>query len=173
LRPIARDARYEDYHRMNTAGHLHNPASELPAIRSAQPWAFLATLAGALVLAASMALNLDAVPELPAKIILGVSLPVFVGAALGAIPPTQPKPAVHPDPRSDDATPPADTDDVQRPSEDERVHAWRKTRLTALGVPEEVALVLAEDPSFSHHELKRLLGHGCPLGTALRILQPD
>jgi hypothetical protein len=173
LGPIVRDARYGHYHSMNTVGHLH-PASELPASRSVQPWAFLAALAGALVLAAIMALNLDAVPELPAKIILGVSLPVFFGAALGAIPSAQPKPAARqPDPRPDGGTFAADTDDVQRPSEDERVHAWRRTRLTALGVPEDVALVLAEDPAFSHHELKRLLGHGCPLGTALRILQPD
>jgi hypothetical protein len=159
---------------MNIAGHRHHPASELPAVRSMQPWAIVATLAGALVLAAIMALNLDAVPELPAKIILGVSLPVFYGAAFCAIrPPARPKPAARrPDPRPDDGTPAADTDDVQRPSEDERVHAWRRTRLTALGVPEDVALVLAEDPSFSHHELKRLLGHGCPLDTALRILRP-
>jgi hypothetical protein len=173
LRPIVRDARYEDYHSMNTVGHLH-PASEPPAIFSMQPWGFLATLAGALVLAAIMALNLDAVPELPAKIILGVSLPVFFGAALGAIPRVQRQPAArHPDPRPDGGTPAADTDDAQLPSEDERVHAWRRTRLTALGVPEDVALVLAEDLSFSPHELKQLLGHGCPLGTALRILQPD
>lgn len=157
---------------MNTVGHLH-PASEPPAIRSVQPWAFLATLAGALVLAAIMAVNLDVVPELPAKIILGLSLPVFFGAALGAIPPAQPKPAArHSDPRPDGGNPAADTDDVQRPSDDERVHAWRRTCLTALGVPEEVALVLAEDHSFSHHELKRLLARGSPLDTALRILQP-
>jgi hypothetical protein len=159
---------------MNIAGHRHHPASELPAVRSMQPWAILATLAGALVLAAIMGLNLDAVPELPAKIILGVSLPVFYGAAFCAIrPPARPKPAARrPDPRPDDGTPAADTDDVQRPSEDERVHAWRRTRLTALGVPEDVALVLAEDPSFSDRELQRLLERGCPLGTALRILQP-
>jgi hypothetical protein len=157
---------------MNTVGHLY-PASEPSTIRSAQRWTLLAAFAGALVLAAIMALNLDAVPELPAKIILGVSLPVFFGAALGAIPAGQAKPAArHPDPRPDGGTPAPDTDDVQRPSEDERVRAWRRTRLTALGVPEDVALVLAEDPSFSHHELQRLLGHGCPLGTALRILQP-
>ena len=158
---------------MNTAGHLYPPASELPAVRSAQRWTILAALSGALVLGAIMALNLDAMPALPAKIILGVSLPVFLGAALAAIPPWRPKPgARRPGPRPDDGTPAADIDDVERPSEDERVHAWRRTRLTALGVPEDVALVLAEDPSFSHHELKRLLGQGCPLGTALRILQP-
>lgn len=174
LRPIVRESRYEHYYGMNTVGHRHHPASELPATRAMQPWAVLATLAGVVVLAAIMALNLDAVPELPAKIIIGVSLPVFYGAALCAIrPPARPKPAARlPDPRPDDGTPAADTDDVQRPSEDERVHAWRRTRLTALGVPEDVALVLAEDPSFSHHELKRLLRDGCPLGTALRILQP-
>jgi hypothetical protein len=181
LRPIVRDARYGDYHSMNTVGHRHHPASELPAIRSTQPWAILATLAGGLVLAAIMGLKLDAMPELPAKIILGISLPVFYGAALGAIrPPARPRPAARrPDPRPDDGTPTGDTDDVQRPSEDvqppsedERVRAWRRTRLTALGVPEDLALVLAEDLSFSHHELKRLLGRGCPLDTALRILQP-
>ena len=164
---------------MNTVGH--HPASELPAIRSTRPWAILAALAAALVLAAIMALNLDAVPELPAKIIIGVSLPVFFGAAFGAMgPPAWRRPAARrPDQRPDDGTPAAETDDVHRPSEDaqppsedERVRAWRRTRLTALGVPEEVALVLAEDLSFSHHELKRLLGRGCPLDTALRILQP-
>jgi hypothetical protein len=171
---MVRDARYEHDGSMNTAGHLHHPAPELPAIRSMQPWAILATLAGALILAAIVGLKLDAVPELPAKIILGVSLAVFYGAALGAIrPPARRRPAARrPDPRPDDAIPAADADDVQRPSEDERVSAWRRTRLTALGVPEDVALVLAEDPAFSHHELERLLGHGCPLGTALRILQP-
>jgi hypothetical protein len=174
LSPIVRDARYEHYHSMNTIGHRHHPASELPAIRSTRPWAILTALAGALALAAIMALNLDAVPELPAKIILGVSLPVFYGAAFGAMrPPGRPKLAARrPEPRPDDGTPAAETADVQRPSEDERVHAWRRTRLTALGVPEDVALVLAEDPSFSHHELERLLGRGCPLGTALRILRP-
>ena len=138
------------------------------------PWAILATLAGALVLAAIMGLKLDAVPVLPAKVILGVSLAVSYGAALVAIrPPARPRPAARrPDPGPDDGTHTADADDVQRPSEEERVRAWRRTRLTALGVPEDVALVLAEDLSVSHHELKRLLGHGCPLGTALRILRP-
>ena len=159
---------------MNTTGPLHCPASELRAIRSMRPWAILATLAGALVLAAIMGLKLDAVPELPAKIILGVSLPVFYGAALAAIrPPARPRPAARrPDPRPQDRTPAADSDDAHRPSEDERMRAWRRSRLTALGVPQDVALVLAENPSFSHHELKRLLGRGCPLGTALRILRP-
>jgi hypothetical protein len=52
------------------------------------------------------------------------------------------------------------------------VRAWRRARLTALGVPANVAILLAEDPSFSVDELKRLLADGCPLRTALRILWP-
>ena len=158
---------------MTSGSHLHHRASELHAHRSMQPWAILATLAGALVLAAIMGLKLDAVPELPAMIILGVSLPVSYGAAFGAIrPPSRPEPAArHLGPRPDDGTPVRD-DYVEHPSEAERVRAWRRTRLAALGVPEDVALVLAEDPSFSLHELKRLLADGCPLDTALRILWP-
>jgi hypothetical protein len=144
-----------------------------PAIRSVQPCAILATLAGALVLVAITGLSLDAVPELPAKIVLGVSLAVFYGATLGAIrPPSGPGPAARrPGPRLDDATRVAD-DDLRQPSEAERLSARRRTRLAALGVPEDVALFLAQDRSFSLHELKRLLAEGCPLGTALRILWP-
>jgi hypothetical protein len=144
-----------------------------PAIRSVQPCAILATLAGALVLVAITALSLDAVPELPAKIVLGVSLAVFYGATLGAIrPPSGPGPAARrPGPRLDDATRVAD-DDLRQPSEAERLSARRRTRLAALGVPEDVALVLAEDPSFSVHELNRLRAQGCPLDTAVRILWP-
>jgi hypothetical protein len=158
---------------MNIAGHPHQPASALPASRSMQRWAILAAFSGALVLAAIMGLKVDAVPELPAKIILGVSIPVFFGAALAAVPRARPGPAARRAvTRPDDGAPVADDHDIQGPSEDERVQAWRRTRLAALGVPEDVALVLAEERSFSHHELKRLLAEGCPLGTALRILWP-
>jgi hypothetical protein len=142
-----------------------------PAIRSVQPCAILATLAGALVFAAITGLKLDAVPALPAEIILGVSLPVLYGAMLGAIP-SHPGPvARRPGPRPDDGTPVAD-DDLRHPSEAERLSARRRTRLAALGVPEAVALVLDEDPSVSIQGLQRLLAQGCPLGTALRILWP-
>ena len=145
------------------------------AIRSVQPCAILAALAGASVLAAIIALRLDAVPALPAKIILGVSLPVLYGAMLGAIRSrSRPGPAARrPGARPDDGngTPVAD-DDLRHPSEAERLSAWRRTHLVALGVPEDVALVHAEDPSFSVHELNRLRAQGCPLGTALRILWP-
>jgi hypothetical protein len=158
---------------MNIAGHLHQPASARPAIRSVQPWAILATFGGALLLATIMGLKLDAVPELPAKIILGVSIPVLFGAALAAIPRARLGPAARRTvPRPDDGAPVADDHDIQSPSEDERVQAWRRTRLAALGVPEDVALVLAEERAFSHHELKRLLAEGCSLDTALRILWP-
>lgn len=143
------------------------------AIRTMHPCAILATLAGALVLAAVTGLRLDAVPDLPAKIMLGISLPLFYGAALVAIrPPSRPRPAARrPGPHPDDATPLAD-DHLGHPSQAERLRARRRARLAALGVPEDVAPVLAQDPSFSVHELKRLLAHGCPLDTALRILWP-
>jgi hypothetical protein len=143
------------------------------SVHSVQPCAILATLAAALVLLAITGLSLDAVPELPAKIVLGVSLPVFYGAMLGAItPPSCPGPAApRPGPPPDDATRVAD-DTLPQPSEAERLSARRRTRLTALGVPEDVALVFAEDPSFSVHELNRLRAHGCLLDTAVRILWP-
>jgi hypothetical protein len=144
-----------------------------PANRSLQPWAILAALAGALVLLAITGLSLDAVPALPAKVVLGVSLPVFYGAMLGAITPQSPPGLAtrRPGPPSEDATRVAD-DDLRQPSEAERLSAQRRTRLAALGVPEDVALVFAEDPSFSVHELNRLRADGCPLDTALRILWP-
>ena len=143
------------------------------AIRLVQPCAILATLGGALVLVAITGLSLDAVPELPAKIVLGVSLPLFYVAMLGAItPPSRPGPAARrPGPRPDDATRVAD-DDLRQPSEAERLSARRRTRLAALGVPEDIALVLGEDPSFSIDELNRLRAQGCPLDTAVRILWP-
>jgi hypothetical protein len=92
---------------------------------------------------------------------------------LGAItPPSPPAPAARrPGPRPDDPTRVAD-DYLQQPSEPERLSARRRTCLAALGVPEDVALVFAEDPSFSIHELNRLRAQGCPLDTALRILWP-
>jgi hypothetical protein len=158
---------------MNTAGHLYHPTSALPQARFIQRWAILATLAAALVVAAIMGLELGALPELPAKIVLGVSIAVFFGAALAAVrPPARAGPgarraALHPDDRG-----PVADNDIRRPSEHERLQAWRRTRLAELGVPEDVALVLAEERSFSPHELKRLLVAGCPLGTALRILWP-
>jgi hypothetical protein len=114
--------------------------------RSTQRCAILAAVAGGLVVAAFLALKLDAVPPLPAEIALGVSLPVLYFALIGTI-----KPAVgHVPPRRED----------------------RFSVLTRLGVSEYPALILAYDPRFSVDDLKRLLAMGCPLATALRILWP-
>jgi hypothetical protein len=113
--------------------------------RSTRHCAILATLAGAIVLAALLALKLDAVPPLPAEIALGVSLPVLYLALIGTIPPA----AVDTAPRDD-----------------------RFSVLTRLGVSEYAALILSRDPAFSVDDLKRLLARGCPLPTALRILWP-
>ena len=113
--------------------------------RSTQPWVILAALAGVLALAAVLGLRLDAVPALPAEIVLGVSLPVLYLALIGTI-----RPAARYVPRREDGF----------------------SALTRLGVAEDAALLLSQDPSFSIPELKRLLARGCPLGTALRILWP-
>lgn len=107
--------------------------------------AILAALAGAVVLAALLALKLDAVPPLPAEIALGVSLPVLYLALIGTIPPAP----VHRAPRDDPFS-----------------------VLTRLGVSEYAALILSRDPAFSVADLKKLLARGCPLRTALRILWP-
>jgi hypothetical protein len=113
--------------------------------RSTRHWAIVAALAGALVLAAFLALKLDAVAPLPAEIALGVSLPVLYLALIGTI-----RPAV-----------------ASAPPREDRFSA-----LTRLGASEYAALILSQDPSFSVDDLKRLLAMGCPLGTALRILWP-
>jgi hypothetical protein len=113
--------------------------------RSTRHCAILATLAGTVVLAALLALKLDAVPPLSAQIALGISLPVLYLALIGTIPPG----AAHMAPRDD-----------------------RFSVLTRLGVSEYAALILSHDPAFSIDDLKRLLARGCPLATALRILWP-
>ena len=114
--------------------------------RSTHHCAVLAALAGALVLAAFLALKLDAVPPLPAEIALGVSLPVLYFALIGTITPA----VARVSPRRED----------------------RFSVLIRLGVAEYPALILAYDPSFSIDDLRRLLAMGCPLDTALRILWP-
>lgn len=140
---------------------------------SMQPCAILATVAGTLVLAAVTGLKLGAVPSLPAKIVLGLSLAVFYGAMVGAMRPvSRPAPAARRGRRRPDDPIIANHDPRAEPVEAERARAWRRARLAALGVSDATALVLAEDPSFSIHELKQLLAQGCPLDTALRILWP-
>ena len=117
---------------MNSVGHLHHPTSALPQPRFVQRRAILAAVAAALVVAAIMGLKLGALPELPAKIVLGGSIAVFFGTALAAVrPPERAGPVARraaPDP--DYRGPVADNDDVRPPSEHERVRglagqAWR------------------------------------------------
>jgi hypothetical protein len=59
------------------------------------------------------------------------------------------------------------------PPEIDEVYGWRSMRLRRLGVPRELRVNLAAERAFSVHELERLLAAGCPLDTALRILQTD
>jgi hypothetical protein len=113
--------------------------------RSTQHYTIMAALAGALFLAAFLALKLDAVPPLPAEIALGLSLPVLYAALIMTIQPAGGR---------------------APPRED------RFAVLARLGVSERAALILSQDPSFSIDDLKRLLAMGCPLATALRILWP-
>lgn len=73
-------------------------------------------------------------------------------------------------PRVEDA--PARDWEAEPPEIDE-VYGWRSMRLERLGVPWELRAKLAAEPALSVHELERLLAAGCPLDTALRILDPD
>ena len=128
------------------------------AVRTKSPFAILAILLGAIVLAAFTGLKSGAIPLLPAKIILGVTIPILFGTLLGAIPRGRVA-ALGPGWRPAEAAPAAE-DDLQRGSEVERVYGWRNARLAALGVAEETAMILAAHRTFSVHELDRLLQAG-------------
>ena len=97
--------------------------------RSTRHSAILAALAGALVLAAVLALKLGAEPALPAEIALGVSLPVLYFALIGTI-----RPAV---------AYAASYRTVLRADRPRRIGVRRAD--------------LSHDPSFSVDDLKRLL----------------
>jgi hypothetical protein len=142
-------------------------------VRAKSPFAILAILLGAVVLVALTGLNSGAMPPLPARVILGVAIPTFFATSFAAIWDTSRarEAALRPSRRPPEAARPAE-DDLQRASEIERVQAWRTARLAGLGVAEETARILATHPTFSVHELERLLETGCPLATALRILRP-
>lgn len=124
------------------------------------------------VLAVFTGLKSGAVPSLPGKVILVVTVPLVFGTLLGAIGDTRPLGVAASSPARGQTEGPSSDDGVERVSDEERVHTWRKARLDALGVPEEDAAVLAGHRTFSVHELEGLLEAGCPLGTALRILWP-
>jgi hypothetical protein len=127
------------------------------------PRAIIAIVAGGLVLATIPALNAGALRAPAGGIALAVLLVTFYVAALSAVrpralgAPSTPWVARLASPASREA---------------ERVRARRRTRIAALGVAEVDALVLADDPTVSVHELERLVAQGCPLDAALRIVWP-
>jgi hypothetical protein len=139
-------------------------------LRTKSPLAIVALLSGTVVLAAIVGVKSGAMTPLAAKIVLGIAIPIFFGAFLGAIP--RGRKAEHRGVWLAVVGPLATEDDLQRPSEDERVYAWRNARLVALGVARETAMLLGAHSTFSVHELEGLLKAGCPINTALRILWP-
>jgi hypothetical protein len=50
-----------------------------------------------------------------------------------------------------------------------RVHAWRVSRLAALGLARPVAEAIADRVDW--HEVAVLVGRGCPASLAVRIVQ--
>lgn len=138
----------------------------------AKPFPILAAFLGAVVLGTIAGLTSGAMPPLPAKVVLGVTIPLLFLTWLAAIPATSRIRAAAPRPggRPLEASP--SEDDLERASEVDRVHGWRNARLLALGVAEDTAMMLAAHRTFSVHELERLVAAGCPLGTALRIVWP-
>jgi hypothetical protein len=147
--------------------------------RTKLPFAIVAAVAGAVVLSAIAGVKSGAMPPLAAKVVLGITIPIFFGAFFGAIPRGR-GPALGAGwrPAQGRLRPPLTfvrpvaENGLQHGSEVERVYAWRSERLAALGVAGETAMILGAHPRFSVHELDRLLKAGCPLGTALRILWP-
>jgi hypothetical protein len=132
-----------------------------------------ALLAGIGVVAAIATVNSGALPTVPAKILLGATITLFFAASFAAV-----RMDGERDRHAPFDSPPAEGelepyDHVRPPSEPERVYSWRRTRLKRLGVHPELRGMLAAETAFSIHELEQLLAAGCPLGTALRILQSD
>lgn len=52
------------------------------------------------------------------------------------------------------------------------VVSWRLSRFLELGVDASRAEELARDRTVDHHALVELIGRGCPLETAIRIITP-
>ena len=141
------------------------------AIRTKSPFPIVATVLSAVVLVVFAGLKAGAVPPLPAKLVLGVTIPMVFVTFFAAIRPTPRVREAGLGPGWRPAEEVRRTDDL-RDSEVERVRAWRSARLSALGIGDETTTVLAKNPAFSVHELERLVDAGCPLATALRILWP-
>jgi hypothetical protein len=141
-----------------------------PTVRA---WSLLWLLAiglGVVVVAAIAATKSESVPALPAKVALGVTIALLFATSFAAVHRDGPRGRVgrgllgapaDDSPVDEDGTPELDS-----------VYGWRRAQLTALGVTGEAAVLLAADARLDVHELERLLAAGCPLPTALRILQP-
>lgn len=137
-------------------------------------WLWIPTLlVGVAVVAAIASVKASALPDLGGKVLLGSTIPLFFGMAFAAIRMDSQTGRTVPSldlPVDDELT---EDEDFQSAPEIERVYQWRSTRLSGLGLDPEQPGILAAETQFSIHELERLLRAGCPLGTALRILQPD
>jgi hypothetical protein len=140
---------------------------------TARAWSLLWLAAiglGVVVAAAIAATKSDSVPALPAKVALGVTITLFFATSLAAVGRDGPRRRVG----RGSSGPPADDAPVYEDGSAElgRVYSWRRAELTALGITGDAAVLLAADARLDLHELERLLAAGCPLPTALRILQP-
>ena len=134
----------------------------------------IALLLAAIVLAAIATAKTGALPTTTAKALLSVTITLFFVVSFAAMrmdADVRRKVPSHPLRVEDDVA--RDDDDAPPAPEPDQVYSWRSTRLMRLGVDRELRTILAAEPAFSIHELERLLAAGCPLGTALRILQPD
>ena len=131
-------------------------------------------LFGASVVVAIVVVKTGALLGTPVEVFLGLSIAAFFVSALAAIgrddPHDRTTASVAGSPLADVAL--VVEHDRMEGSEVEHVERWRHARLAALGVADETATILAAQREFSVHELERLTASGCPLGTALRILDP-
>lgn len=134
----------------------------------------LPVLFGAFVLVAIVVVKTGTLPATPVEVLLGLSIAAFFVTALAAIGRDASRDrttaSLSGSPSADVAL--VEERDPPRASEVEQVERWRHTRLAALGVADATAMILAAQREFSVHELERLIASGCPLGTALRILDP-
>lgn len=123
--------------------------------------AILAGFFGVLALASLSVLNHGFAP--PAlKAVLAISLGFAFAAAIFAIGIEE----------AGGREAPADDEDPWVVAEDQ-VLSYRRSRFVGLGVAEEVADLLAVDPTVSIQEMERLVKRlGCPVTTAVRILWP-
>jgi hypothetical protein len=142
--------------------------------RGGLSWLWIVVLLAGLAVAATIAaVNAGVLPALAAKVLLGVTIALFFTVSCLAVK------LDGANNREAPPAPPVVADDRERgdygesASEVEQVYRWRRMRLERLGVHRELRAILAADAAFSIHELERLVAAGCPLGTALRILQPD